>query len=156
LTFDLSSPILYELGFEAAVAVWLTEEVEEKHNIATEFEKDKQVKPLDDDVRVLLFRDVRELLINVVKHAQAKKVKVSVRKAGNQIHVCVEDDGWGFDPAKIRATAVKKGGFGLFSIRQRLEELGGELEIESAPGQGTRATLIAPLKRETVDEVEKR
>jgi PAS domain S-box-containing protein len=156
LTFDLSSPILYELGFEAAVAAWLAEEVEEKHNIATEFEDDEKPKPLDDDVRVLLFRDVRELLLNVVKHSQAKNVKVSIRRAGSKIQVSVEDDGAGFDPAKIRVTAVRKGGFGLFSIRERLEELGGELEIKSAPGQGTKVTLIAPLKRKSVDEGEEK
>ena len=77
LTFDLGSPILYELGFEAAVAEWLTEQVR-KHNIETEFEDDEEPKPLDDDVRGVLFRMVRELLFNVIKHARAKKVKVSV------------------------------------------------------------------------------
>ncbi|GAG56932.1 unnamed protein product, partial [marine sediment metagenome] len=152
LTFNLSSPILYELGFEAAVSEWLTERIQKKHHIATEFEDDGQPKPLDDDVRVLLFRDVRELLINVVKHANANKVKVSVRKVGSEIHVRVEDDGWGFDPAEIRVAAVKKGGFGLFSIRERLEQLGGHLEIESAPGHGTKATLIAPLKKEKIND----
>ena len=156
LTFDLSSPILYELGFEPAVAAWLTEEIEEKHGIATKLEEDKQPKPLDDDVRVLLFRTVRELLVNVVKHARAKKIKVSICRVGGEIHVSVEDDGVGFDPAEIRATAVRKGGFGLFSIRERLEQLGGHLELESAPGRGTKATLIAPLKREKINKGEKR
>lgn len=156
LTFDLSSPILYELGFETAVAEWLTERIEERHRIATEFEDDGQPKPLDDDVRVFLFRDVRELLMNVVKHAQANKVKVSVRRVSKQIQVSVEDDGWGFDPEKVAATAVRKGGFGLFSIRERLEQLGGQLEIESAPGQGTKVTVMAPLKEEKINEGKKR
>jgi len=72
------------------------------------------------------------------------------------MHASVEDDGGGFDPKKVAATAVRKGGFGLFSIRERLEQLGGHLEIESAPGCGTKATLIAPLKQENVDTGEKR
>jgi PAS domain S-box-containing protein len=148
LTFDLSFPILYELGFEAAVAAWLVDQIQEKHGIATEFEEDKQPKPLDDDVRVLVFRMVRELLFNVVKHAHAKKVKVSIRKLGNKMYVSVEDDGRGFDREKVAATAAKKGGFGLFSIRERLEQFGGHLEIESAPGCGTKAALIVPLKHE--------
>lgn len=153
LTFDLSFPILYELGFETAVAGWLSERIQEKYDIAaTKFEDDGQPKPLDDDIRVLLFRDVRELLINVVKHAQAKKVKVSVRRVGRQIHVGVEDDGRGFDPAKVRATAVKKGGFGLFSIRERLEQIGGELKIDSAPGHGTNVTVVAPLKQDQIND----
>ena len=152
LTFDLSSPILYELGFEKAVAEWLIERIQQKHDIATEFEDDGQPKPLDEDIRVFLFRDVRELLLNVIKHARAKKVKVSVRRVGRQIHVGVEDDGWGFDPAKVRATAVRKGGFGLFSIRERLEQIGGELEIDSAPGHGTKVTLVAPLKQDQIND----
>ncbi len=146
LTFDLSSPILYELGFEAAVAEWLTERIEKEHYIATEFEDDGQPKPLDDDTRTVLFRDVRELLTNVVKHAQAKKVRVSIRKDHSRIHVSVEDDGRGFDPEKAAATAAKAGEFGLFSIRERLKQLGGNIEIESVPGHGTRVTLVAPLK----------
>jgi PAS domain S-box-containing protein len=146
LTFDLSFPILYELGFEAAAAEWLAEQIQEKYGIASEFEDDEQPKLLDDDVRVLLFRNMRELLINVVKHANAEKVKVSVRRAGNQIHVSVEDDGVGFDVAKVMSTSAKAGGFGFFSIRERLEELGGHLEIDSKPGYGTKVTLMAPLK----------
>jgi signal transduction histidine kinase len=103
-----------------------------------------------------LFRDVRELLTNVVKHASAHKVKVSIRKVGSEIHISVEDDGWGFDTKKVAATAVREGGFGLFSIRERLGQLGGHLEIESEPGCGTKATLIAPLKQEKVNRKEKK
>jgi PAS domain S-box-containing protein len=151
LTFDLSSPVLYELGFETAVSEWLTSQIQGKHDITVEFEDDGEPKPLDEDVRILLFRDVRELLINVVKHASAHKVKVSIRKVGSEIHIRVEDDGWGFDTKKVAATAVREGGFGLFSIRERLGQLGGHLEIESEPGCGTKATLIAPLKQEKVN-----
>jgi signal transduction histidine kinase len=148
LTLDLSYPVLYELGFEAAVAAWLVEQIQEKYGIASEFEDDEQSKPLDDDVRILLFRDVRELLINVVKHAKAKKVKVSIRKAGRQIRVSIEDDGVGFDVAKIVSTPTATGSFGFFSIRERLEQLGGHLEIESSPCCGCRVTIMAPLKKE--------
>jgi PAS domain S-box-containing protein len=152
LTFDLSSPILYELGFEEAVAEWLTERIQKKHDIATEFEDDEQPKPLNDDIRALLFRNVRELLVNVVKHAQAEKIKVSIRKVGSQVHVCVEDNGVGFDPAEVASTAVRRGGFGLFSIRERLEQLGGQLEIESETGGGTKVTLMAPLKEQKLKD----
>jgi signal transduction histidine kinase len=147
LTFDLGSPVLHELGFEAAVSEWLTDRIQKKHGITVEFEDDGEPKPLDDDARILLFRDVRELLTNVAKHASAHKVKVSIRKVGSEMHIRVEDDGWGFDTKKAAATAVRNGGFGLFSIRERLGQLGGHLEIESEPGCGTKATLIAPLKQ---------
>ena len=142
LTFDLSDPILYEFGFEAAVDEWLDEQVRKKHGIKTEFEDDGRPKPLDDDIRALLFRNVRELLINTVKHANAKKVKVSIHKVDDQIYVSIEDNGVGFDPAEVASKAT----FGLFSIRQRLEQLGGFLEIDSEPGGGSRFTMTAPLK----------
>jgi PAS domain S-box-containing protein len=148
LTFDLSYPILYELGFEAAVAEWLTEEIQEKHGIETEFQDDGQAKPLDDDIRALLFRNVREVLLNIVKHARAHHVKVSVGKADRDISVSVEDDGVGFDPVEVTATAAKRAEFGLFSVRERLEQLGGHIELESKPGRGTKITMFAPLKYE--------
>ncbi|MGD0077282.1 MAG: PAS domain S-box protein [Sedimentisphaerales bacterium] len=144
LTFELSYPILYELGFEAAVAEWLSEQVQKKHGIATEFQDDGQTKPLDDDVRVLLFRNIRELLINIIKHARADKVKVSVAKTDDSIKVTVEDNGVGLNVEEI--TASRKGSFGLFSIRESIGELGGSFEIESKPGAGCKVTMMAPLK----------
>ncbi|OHB60057.1 MAG: hypothetical protein A2167_08330 [Planctomycetes bacterium RBG_13_46_10] len=144
LTFDLSSPILNELGFEAAVAAWLTEEIEQKHNIMVELEDDKKFKTLDNDIGAILFRNVRELLINVVKHSQATKVKVTIASVGSMISIGVEDNGVGFIPAEVMAKAVRKGGFGLFSIRERLEQLGGHLEIKSAPGCGCKVEMMAP------------
>jgi PAS domain S-box-containing protein len=146
LTFDLSYPILYELGFEAAVAEWLTEHIQEEHGIETDFEDDGQSKPLDDDIRTLLFRNVRELLINVVKHARARRVKVTTRRVKDHIRISVEDDGVGFDPVEVAAMAANRAEFGLFSIRERLEQLGGLFEVVSAPGRGTRVTMTAPLK----------
>ena len=148
LTFDLSYPILYELGFEAAVAEWLTDQIQEKHGIKTEFVDDGHQKPLDDDIHVLLFRNVRELLINVVKHAQANKVKVSIRKVKDNIRVSVKDDGVGFDPVEVTSMATKKAEFGLFSIRERLEQLGGLFEIDSEIGRGSKITMTAPLKNQ--------
>ena len=96
LTFDLGSPTLYELGLEAAVREYLNEEIQQKHGIKTEFEDDAQPKPLGEDICALLYRAVRELLINVVKHAQAQYVKVSICKSNDNIRVNVADDGVGF------------------------------------------------------------
>jgi len=145
LMLDLSSPVLHVLGFQAAVADWLLEQIQEKHGIASEFEDDGQPKPLDDDLRTVLFRNVRELLHNGVKHAHAHKVKGATRRGGTQIAVSGADDGIGFDPGKVLAMEGRAGGFGLFSIRERLEELGGHLEIDSGPGHGAKITLMAPL-----------
>jgi len=146
LTFDLSSPTLYLLGLEAAVDGWLKDEIHKKHGIETEFEDDEQPKPLDDDIRAILFRNVRELLVNVVKHARAHRVKVSIHRNDGDIHVIVEDDGIGFNTVEVTSKAAKRTSFGLFSIRQRLEQLGGLFEITSEPGRGCRISMTAPLK----------
>ncbi len=149
LTFDLASPTLYELGLEAAVRECLSEEVQQKHGIKTEFVDDAQPKPLDDDVRVVLYRAVRELLINIIKHANAQHVKVSIYyKEKNKIRINVIDDGIGFIYPIENFASNKAGGFGLFSIRERLNYLGGSLEIDSKPGHGTRVALVMPTKCE--------
>lgn len=145
LTFELSSPLLYEIGIEAALE-HLTEQIQEKHGILVKFEDDGQPKPLREDVSMLLFQMVRELLVNVVKHAQARNVTVSIEKQDNNIRVTVEDDGVGFDTAKVRITGKGDKGFGLFSIRERLCHISGHSEIESQPGCGTRVSLVVPLE----------
>jgi PAS domain S-box-containing protein len=146
LTFELSNPILYELGFELAVAEWLNENVQEKHGIATEFHDDGLPKPLDDDLKAMLFRNTRELLTNCIKHAKAGKIMVGLRRIDDSIEVTVEDNGVGFDPVQIRTTTGKKTKFGLFSIRENMENTGGSFEIQSKPGAGCKAIMIAPLK----------
>jgi len=146
LTFELSTPVLTELGLEAAVAHWLTEQIQEKHGITTVFTDDGRAKPLEEDIRALLFRSVRELLTNTVKHSQAKQVRVSISRAEDQILIRLEDDGIGFAPDEV-VVGQESGGFGLFSIRERLSQMGGSLEIDSSPGQGCRSILRAPLLR---------
>jgi PAS domain S-box-containing protein len=145
LTFELSPPILYELGFEAAVE-WLGEQILKKHGINFCFENDGH-KPLNDESRVLLFQTVRELLVNVAKHAQARNTEVSIQRDGDNIRIDVEDDGVGFDTSKFDYY-LRRGGFGLFSIRERLRHLGGHIEMKSEPGHGTQVTVVTPLKLE--------
>ena len=145
LMFEISSPILYELGFEAAIR-HRVDQIQKEHAIIAVCEHDQQPKPLDDDVRVLLFQAVQELLINVVKHARARHVAVRIRREEDQIRVGVEDDGIGFDASGTAARPTLTGGFGLFSIRERLSDVGGGILIESQSGRGTRVTLVAPIK----------
>jgi len=109
-------------------------------------EADKHQKPLDDNVRVVLFQAVRELLMNVAKHARARTAEVSIRRIDQQLHVTVEDDGIGFDATHAAARRGATSGFGLFSIRERLGHLGGHVTIEPLPQRGTRVCLIAPLR----------
>ena len=145
LTFQLSPPILYDLGLEAALQ-WLLDEVKKHHLIKTGFEDDGQIKPLDDNVRVFLFQSVRELLFNITKHAQAKRAKIRVERIKADIHIAVIDNGIGFDIEQLTQSDRQVRGFGLFNIRERLDYMGGEFQIHSQLGKGTTVTLIAPLQ----------
>ncbi len=144
LTFELSPPILYDLGFEAAVE-WVAELIQNQHAIPISVQTDRQPLPMDDEIRVLLFQAVRELLVNVVKHAKAQKAEVNIGREGSLIRIQVKDDGIGLGISP-GAPLTSARGFGLFSIRERLKYLGGHLEVESEPGRGTVVTLMVPLK----------
>lgn len=151
LTFQLSPPMLHELGLEPALD-WLAEQFTQEHGLACEFRSDGQSKPLEEEVLPVLFTATRELLFNVVKHARATRATVSSIREDDLICLLVTDDGVGFDPAQVRGRSGQTGGFGLFNVRERLSYLGGSCEVESAPGQGTRVVLRAPLKREQVEK----
>ncbi len=145
LTFELSPPVLYELGLVPALE-WLARNIEQEHGIKTKFHDDGQAKPLDEKFRVVLFQAVRELLVNVVKHARATHARVLLRREADALRIIIEDDGVGFEVAHISAGADTVRTFGLFNIRERVEYLGGRVKIRSEPGNGTRVTLMAPLK----------
>lgn len=150
LTFELSPPVLYELGFETALQA-LCEKFQQRHGLRIEFVTDREPKPLADDMRILLFRAVQELLVNVVKHARAGSVRISCKRDDARMFIVVADDGSGFDQSAAGARFRDGFGFGLFSIRERLHYLGGEMTVDSVPGRGTRVTLTAQLQ-ETVKE----
>ncbi len=148
MTFDLSPPILYGIGLEAAIED-LAEKMQKQFGIHIHLADDKQSKVLNEDLRVLVFRAVQELLFNVVKHARTQEARVSLARDRDDIKICVEDDGIGFDIVETDLYLYKAGGFGLFSIKERLQHLGGRFEIVSEPGQGTQVSLIVPLEQHT-------
>jgi PAS domain S-box-containing protein len=151
LIADLSPSLLYKVGLEEALHA-LARRMRELHSLAIEVVDDGSAKLLGEDSRVLLFRAVQELLHNVVKHAKATRVKVSLQRAGKHVQVEVEDDGVGFPAsARCRKDGIREG-FGLFSIRERLQHLGGRFEVFSQPGRGVRAVIVAPLHMEREDE----
>lgn len=148
LTLELSSPILYELGLEKALE-WLAEHTGKQYNLMVTFEDDKQEKPLDDDMKIFSYRAVLELLTNVAKHAQSESAILSIKKDTPNIRICVKDNGVGFTSSDQHSSDDMRKGFGLFHIKERLEQFGGQLEIESQPNCGTKITLIVPLKNTT-------
>jgi signal transduction histidine kinase len=145
LTADLAPPILYSAGLGEAMH-WLARQMLEKHDLAVQVEAEPDLPPLPDQTQAFLFRAVRELLFNVIKHANAQEATVRLGREDSAIRVSVEDRGRGFDPDAVSPQGASVG-FGLFSIRERLEHFGGRFSIISAPEQGSKVTMVAPLSQ---------
>lgn len=145
LTFELSPPMLYELGLVATLAS-LVEQTAARHpQVAFSFRDDDAVKPLAQDLEVVLFQVARELIGNALKHANATRMDITTGVDGGRLVLSVSDDGVGFDPRVLDEPVVGPGGFGLYSVRERLQGLGAGLEVETGPGAGTVARVVAPL-----------
>ena len=149
LTFNISPPILYEFGLAAALE-WLTEQFAAKHDLQARFETDHKPLLIDKDLEILLFQAVNELLFNTLKHSQAQQVNVSLWSENGFIKVGVDDDGRGFATG-TGSDRPETGGFGLFSIRERLQPYNGRLEIKSRPGEGTLITMAVPLNHQGME-----
>jgi PAS domain S-box-containing protein len=144
LTFQISPPLLYELGFDAALD-WLCEWALDTHGLEVQFQDEWEPEELAEEVRSTLFQAVRELLINIAKHARVARASLSVRRSGSSLILQISDQGAGFDLARLAEKRGPGSGFGLFNIRQRIRYLGGEVQVASEPGRGTTVTLSVPL-----------
>jgi signal transduction histidine kinase len=144
LTFDLSSPILRELGFVPAVED-LCEKLGKESGVRFRVTGEWESETLGEDLHILLYRVVRELCTNVVRHARALCAEVRVHVEGDRIQIVVTDDGEGFNASHDAQSFGPTGGFGLFAIREISRQLGGHFAIVSAPGKETRAILSVPL-----------
>jgi len=143
LAVQLSPPVLHEVGLTAALRQ-LGQYMQEAYGLAIEVTADAEIPCDAEGVCILLYQTVRELLLNVVKHAGVKSAQVRVRSLGSgQAEIRVADEGLGFAPEKPGDHI----GFGLSNTRGRFELIGGSLEVQSSPGQGTYITLVAPLGR---------
>lgn len=148
LAAELSPPVLESTAF-AEILQWLALHVEQTYGLDVEMELEEECRIPEEEVRTLLFRLVRELLFNAVKHAGVGEVRLqSRRRKDGRLVVEVIDSGTGFDPDTLDQ---KEAGSGLHTVRNRLSMIGGTLEIESTPGEGTRATLVLPLDIEAED-----
>lgn len=144
LSADLSPSILYEAGLNAGMQ-WLAEQMESKHGLHVDIDVDDE--PEDQDIRVFLFQCVRELMSNVVRHANIKSAHVRIHPLDeNLIQIKVSDNGIGFNPEMISSMWATGDSFGLHNIKARLTLLGGTMSVVSEPGAGTTVTLIAPLR----------
>jgi PAS domain S-box-containing protein len=151
LTYQLSSPILYQLGLEAALK-WLTENMERQYGYRVTFTRLGESGELREESSVFLFSAVRELLVNVAKHAGAREVAVRLRWLDDSVEVLVKDNGKGFRrPGHSGISDLNIGapdtqdGFGLFNIYERASDLGGRVSLRSEPLKGTAVKIHLPL-----------
>jgi PAS domain S-box-containing protein len=145
LSFELFPPVLYQGGLDDALR-WLAHNYSERTGQSCTFVAEGSGPELPQDTRAMLYQCMRELLNNVRKHATAQRVDAVLRRGEDYLEIAVADDGSGFvPPAPEELAADEEGGFGLFSIRERVASVGGEVVIESAPGAGTRVTLRVPV-----------
>jgi signal transduction histidine kinase len=145
LTFQLSSPLLYDVGLEAALQ-WLCEEIFQKYGLPVQFLNASQPFTIPDETtKITLYRVSQELLMNIIKHSQAKKAILIVSCRDSHLTIRVEDNGIGFESSGRN----RKSGFGLFSIAERINALGGSVQIDSSPGKGTQIKIQAPLTTQT-------
>ena len=142
----LRPPILDDLGLEAAVRALARSLAQ-----ASGLDIGVDIPPLpalDSDLQTLVFRVAQEALSNAVRHAQARSVLVRIVASGGLLQLQVADDGRGCDPV----AALASGGSGLGGMRERVRLYEGQLELRSAPGEGTRLRAVVPLGERPVGE----
>lgn len=143
LIHELHPEWLSHITLKAALN-WLAEEITAKYGLRCDVEFGAAPKPLKKDILEILFQAVRELLVNVVKHARARQVSIACDCESGGMRLCIADDGAGFDPMTSFIPNPARGGFGLMIIRARLELIGGNLYIDSHVGAGTSVTITLP------------
>jgi len=143
---DLNPPLLYDLGLVPALRD-LASKFRALHGVLVSVEERNSVNVPQRPMRGLLFHATRELIMNAVKHAASSRINVSIEGIDGHVRVVVQDDGRGFDPGHIYRSVESQTGFGLFSIRERLDGLGGRLEIASRIGSGTTASIFLPVEK---------
>jgi signal transduction histidine kinase len=154
LTAELAPPILHNVGLAGGLE-WLRGWVKERHGLEVSLHTDPRATIEREDVLVLLFQSVRELLFNAVKHARATHVSMELLFHDTEhLRLTIQDNGQGFDPDEVFGWKTSsRSGFGLLSIRERLALLGGRLEIQSAVGRGAAFDLIVPRELEQPEPV---
>jgi signal transduction histidine kinase len=143
LTVELSPPVLQNEGLSAALQ-WLVSHMAERYNLHVTLEIVTDYQVANDDLSMLLFQLVRELLFNVVKHSGVADAVVTLSEDDENLVICVADCGRGFDVEMRSQPVLAGGGFGLYSVRERLALFGGQLKVDSGPGKGVRAIVLVP------------
>jgi signal transduction histidine kinase len=145
LTAELSPAILHRNSLATAFR-WLGRWFARRFGLDVSVEADDSVEA-DEETRVALYRAARELLFNVVKHARVSHAALRLGwTADGRVRIVVSDEGVGFDPDVVKAANGLHETFGLYSLGEQIELIGGRLELESAPGRGATLTIVGPAR----------
>jgi signal transduction histidine kinase len=139
---DLSPPGLYDLGLEPALK-WLSVYMRSKDNLEVDLKVAPDAAAYDLDLRVLVFKLIRELLRNVVKHSGVRSAAVTVSQTPSELRVVVEDQGVGFE-WQLSLFEARSEGFGLWSVADRVRAAQGEMTVDTSPGRGCRVAVVFP------------
>ncbi len=145
LTAELNPPILRGSGLVPALQ-WLGRWMKEKYGLDIMLSVATEVPEVHEDLSILLFQSVKELLFNAAKHAKVGEARVHVAANSDRVRIVVSDDGAGFDSSRLTLNGGQTGGIGLISIRERLGIIGGSMNIRTSPGAGTLVTLESPIR----------
>lgn len=151
LIFDLRPSVLDDLGLLSAIR-WYAERHLEPRGISVRCEFSGFGGRLMPELETALFRVAQEAITNIAKHSGAETVLIQCLERDGRITIEIEDDGKGFSPASLPPPAARERGLGLMGMRERVELFGGSLELDSAPGSGTRIAVSVPAVQEVGDE----
>lgn len=141
---DLRPSALDDLGFVAALR-WYADRHLTQSGVDVRFEVTPLPERLPAEIETAVFRAVQECFTNIRRHARAEKVLVQIAFEDGTLAIDVEDDGMGFDPASVAPSPGNPRGLGLLGLRERIELVGGRIQIESAPGRGTLVAIRVPI-----------
>ncbi len=144
LTFRMRPPILDSSGIQIALE-WLCSSMNSDYGLVVDFTTDGHSLPLTADMRYSLYQAVRELLLNAAKHSGTAFAELSIKTDDENIIIQVKDNGVGSDKIAMSLTVDNLSGYGLYNVRQRIEQMGGVFAVASAPGKGVSVTLTLPL-----------
>ena len=145
LTFELSPLVVYELDFGAALQ-WLADHFGQKYKLQVDLSSAGRSRALAEELRIILFKSVRELLMNAVKHGKAARAGVAVQWLPQRLEITVRDDGSGFDQVTQGEFKPSLQSFGLFNLKERIVQYRGQLTVNSRPGQGTSVIISVATK----------
>ncbi len=150
LSHELRPPLLDEMGWGPAIA-WLCESFSERTGLPVTCVNRGGTARLDPDVELVAYRVVQEALTNIARHAGATTARVELDLQDDGLHVLVTDDGHGFDMAALTLADQPGVGLGLLGMRERVDAVGGELRIHTAPGRGTQVRAALPLAKKEAE-----